>query len=468
MIRQLDGIYIDAFALFSCIKKEPYPFLLEGGMDHENLGRYSMIGWDPYLLIKAWPDRVEVKTFVGTEQSQGDPFDILEGYLKEYKRDERNELPFNGGAVGFFSYDLKNRLEKLPQTAAVDMNVCQMHFGFYDKVLVIDHQEKKTYAATYGVTGDSEGILDAIEKRVMELCQTDVSGLDDEIFKAMKNSEEVHYTSNFTKPEYLEALDSIHEYIRQGDIYQANLTQRFTADLKSSPETLYRILRKVNPAPFASYIPMDEGAIVSSSPERFLKLTDGLMETRPIKGTVPRGSTQEEDEKNKAWLAASEKDRAELLMIVDLERNDLGRVAKTGSVKVTELYKIEAYPTVYHLVSTVQAHLKEDASTVDLVKATFPGGSITGAPKIRAMEIIDELEPTARNVYTGSIGYIDLNGDMDLNIVIRTFVCLDDKAYFQAGGGIVWDSDNEMEYEETFHKAIALMRSIEIANKMGD
>lgn len=468
MIREIEGIYLDAFALFTCIKNEPYPFILESGMDHENLGRYSMIGWDPYLLIKAWEDQVELKTPHGDEKSEEDPFDILEKYLLKYKQDQKSILPFNGGAVGFFSYDLKNRLEKLPQTAAVDMHVCQMHFGFYDHILVIDHLEKKTYASTYGVTGDGDEILEQIIQRVQAFAEGPLALDDIGITADMEEGEEVEVTSNFTKEEYMDALDKIHEYIRQGDIYQTNLTQRFTAEIETSPENLYRILRKVNPAPFASYIPMDEGAIVSSSPERFMRLTDGVAETRPIKGTIPRGKTPEEDEANKNQLAQSEKDRAELLMIVDLERNDLGRVAQTGSVKVTEMYKMEAYPTVFHLVSTVEARMREDAGPVELVKATFPGGSITGAPKIRAMEIIDELEPTARNIYTGSIGYMDLNGDMDLNIVIRTFICLDGKAHFQAGGGIVWDSDNELEYEETFHKARALVKSIKIANKLGD
>lgn len=203
-----------------------------------------------------------------------------------------------------------------------------------------------------------------------------------------------------------------------------------------------------------------EGAIVSSSPERFIKVEDGIIETRPIKGTRPRGATPEEDKINREELLASEKDRSELLMIVDLERNDLGRIAKTGTVKVPELFVLEEYATVYHLVSTVVAEVKEECDAVDILEATFPGGSITGAPKIRAMEVIDELEPTQRNIYTGSIGYIGFNGDIDLNIVIRTVLCKDNKAYFQVGGGIVWDSDPEMEYQESLDKAKAQMMAL--------
>jgi para-aminobenzoate synthetase component 1 len=245
-----------------------------------------------------------------------------------------------------------------------------------------------------------------------------------------------------------------------------NLTQRFEADLKTHPRCLYQVLRKINPAPFAAFIDFGEVKIVSSSPERYLKLVNRHVEARPIKGTMPRGKTPQEDKKNRRILENSEKDKSELLMIVDLERNDLGRVSKAGSVKVTELFKLEVYPTVFHLVSTITSELREDKDAVDLIKASFPGGSITGAPKIRAMEIIDELEPTARGVYTGSIGYIGFNGDMDLNIAIRTFVYKNGKVYFQAGGGIVWDSDNASEYEETFHKAAALMKSVGIANQM--
>ncbi|SHE46439.1 aminodeoxychorismate synthase component I [Alkalibacter saccharofermentans] len=467
MIREIDGIYVDAFALFSCFKDEPYPFLLESGMCHDDLGRYSIIGWDPFLLFKSKEGSVEVKHGGKVEVSEADPFDLLKEYMEKYRQISERTLPFTGGAVGYFSYDLKNLLEKLPRTAAKDVDICDMHFGFYDETVIIDHRDKKTYAATYGITGKKESILDGICKRVKTYFEKS-GAVSSDIGFDPQDREETSFTSNFTKEDYLKALDKIHEYIRQGDIYQTNLTQRFTADLKTTPEKLYRVLRKVNPAPFASFIPMDEGVIVSSSPERFMRLTGKNAETRPIKGTLPRGKTAAEDEANKKALSASEKDKAELLMIVDLERNDLGRVAKTGSVEVTELYNIETYPTVFHLVSTVKAELKEQAQAVDLVKATFPGGSITGAPKIRAMEIIDELEPTERNIYTGSIGYLDFNGDMDLNIVIRTILCKGKKAYFQAGGGIVWDSDNELEYEETYHKAAALMKSIEIANKLGD
>jgi para-aminobenzoate synthetase component 1 len=273
-------------------------------------------------------------------------------------------------------------------------------------------------------------------------------------------NEEHPFRGNFAKEGYMDALDAIHEYIRAGDIYQTNLTQRFQCQLQLEPLELYGLLRKINPAPFASYLDFGQGQIVSSSPERFIQVKGRSIETRPIKGTMPRGKNPQEDAANKKILENSEKDKAELLMIVDLQRNDVGKICKSGTVKVPELYKLETYETVFHLVSTVTGELKDDISPVDCVRATFPGGSITGAPKIRAMEIIDELEPTQRNIYTGSIGYLGFNGDLDLNIVIRTIICKDGEGYFQVGGGIVWDSDNQLEYEETYHKGKALFEAL--------
>jgi len=238
------------------------------------------------------------------------------------------------------------------------------------------------------------------------------------------------------------------------------MTQRFKTELKYKPIELYKRLREINPAPFASYFDFEDAIIVSSSPERFISIRDGIIETRPIKGTRPRGNTKEEDLKNRLELENSEKDKAELLMIVDLERNDLSRVSKVGSVKVPELFVIEEYATVFHLVSTVHGELKEDITPIECLKYIFPGGSITGAPKIRSMEIIDELEPNRRGIYTGSIGYIDFNGNTDLNIVIRTMILKDDNVYFQVGGGITWESDADMEFEESLDKAKALMEAL--------
>jgi para-aminobenzoate synthetase component 1 len=269
--------------------------------------------------------------------------------------------------------------------------------------------------------------------------------------------------ANFTPEEYIKAVDRVREYIAAGDVFQVNLSQRFEANLKVSPYELFRRLRQVNPAPFASYLNFGEVTIASASPERFLKVQGDLVETRPIKGTRPRGRDLAEDESLAQELLHSIKDKAENVMIVDLERNDLGRVCRYGSIKVTELAILETFPTVFHLTSTVVGRLRQGESNIDLLKATFPGGSITGAPKIRAMEIIDELEPTKRSVYTGSIGYLGFDGDIDLNIVIRTFLIKKDKAYFQVGGGIVYDSNPQAEYIETLDKAKALIQALQLA-----
>jgi para-aminobenzoate synthetase component 1 len=261
----------------------------------------------------------------------------------------------------------------------------------------------------------------------------------------------------------MRAVNKVREYIAAGDVFQVNASQRFEADLKMSAFELYKRLRAVNPAPFSSYLSFPEVAIVSASPERFLKVQTDLVETRPIKGTRPRGRDSVEDKLLADELTHSAKDRAENLMIVDLERNDLGRVCRYGTVKVTELAILETFPTVFHLTSTVTGRLRRGKSNVDLLKATFPGGSITGAPKVRAMEIINEIEPTRRSVYTGSIGYLGFNEDMDINIVIRTFLIKEGKAYFQVGGGIIYDSEPEAEYIETLDKARALIGALQLA-----
>jgi para-aminobenzoate synthetase component 1 len=266
--------------------------------------------------------------------------------------------------------------------------------------------------------------------------------------------------SNFTREAYINTVEKARRYIIDGDIFEVNLSQRFETDIAFTPYELYRRLRRINPAPFASYLGFDEVKVVSASPERFLRTSGNWVETRPIKGTRRRGNTPDDDRKLAAELVNSVKDRAENIMIVDLERNDLGRVCEYGTVKAKNLTALETYPTVFHLTSTVEGRLRAGKTCTDLLRAAFPGGSITGAPKVRAMEIIDELEPTRRSAYTGSVGYIGFNGDIDLNIVIRTFLVKDSHAYFQAGGAVVYDSDPAEEYEETLDKARALFAAL--------
>ena len=391
------------------------------------------------------------------------PFDelwkILEGHCSTAsgRAKDGDSIPFIGGAVGYFAYDLCHFIERLPDTTIDDIRFPDMYFAFYTKIVAIDHLTGRSYVAVSDFTGRGQTEL----QREADEYVAGIAAAGRLPFKqtnVIKKATEVE--SNFTREEYLEAIQRAKDYIFAGDIFQANISQRFHAQIHSSHAALYTRLREIHPAPFACYLSFDDKAVVSSSPERFLRIQNAHVETRPIKGTRPRGKNKREDEKMKAELLASKKDEAELTMIVDLERNDLGRVCDYGTVKVTEKKVIEEYPTVYHLVATVEGDLHARYNTIDLLKATFPGGSITGAPKIRAMEIIDELEPTKRSVYTGAIGYFSFNGNVDLNIAIRTFLVSGADAYFQAGGGIVADSQLESEYDETLDKARALMESV--------
>lgn len=443
--------------LFEAVKKNgDYPFFLDSGMDSEKLGRYSFIGVDPFLMVKSEGNRVSLEEDGKIRTIDGNPLDILQEKLDMYKI-EREDIPFVGGGVGYFSYELAHLMEKLPNTVEKDVDIPEMVMGFYDGVVIIDHRDDKKYIGAIGFKENIEEIIKKIENSIKEY---ENKLKTEKIEKNIIKDREIK--SNMTEDYYLSSIKKLKDYIYSGDIYQVNFTQRFKCDFQGNSNELYKNLKAINPAPFAAYLDFGEGEIISSSPERFIKLTDRTIETRPMKGTRPRGKTEAEDEKLKEELVNSEKDRAELLMIVDLMRNDISRVAETGSVKVTELFHLEEYATVLQMVATIQGKLKDELSAVDIIKATFPGGSITGAPKIRAMEIIDELETTTRNIYTGSIGYLGFDGDMDLNIAIRTLVLKDNKAYFQVGGGIVWDSDPYEEYEESLVKGRALVKALNI------
>lgn len=440
-----------AFELFGAFQKEPYCFILDSSLQNSRLGRYSFMGSNPFLVLKSKNKDITLWEEGKTNQLQGDPFEVLKEQLRRFKHTQLQELPFTGGAVGYFGYDMCHHIEKLPRKAVDDVDIPDCCFGFYDSLLAVDHAENTVYAIALGIQEDPEKQLAKLFLKINEPI---------EVQEPIQCGNSSEITSNLSKEEHMKAVQHVRDYIRSGDIYQANLTQRFQCYTEEAPISLYSRLRRLNPAPFACFMDYGGGQLLSSSPERFVKIKDRQIETRPIKGTRPRGKTQAEDEANKAELLASEKDQSELLMIVDLERNDLGRVSKTGTVKVPELFYLEEYATVHHLVSTVMGEMQDGLEEIDVIKAAFPGGSITGAPKIRAMEVIDELEPTQRNIYTGSIGYIDFNGSTDLNIAIRTMVMKGQKVYFQAGGGIVWDSDPEMEYEETLHKARAMFRAL--------
>jgi len=482
--------HLGAPELFHVIKDRPCSFFLDSGMDPQRLGRYSFMGSDPFLVVSSRGSEVALTRGQESEVRQGNPFDIVCGLLEAYALDRGPApVPFVGGAVGYFGYDLCHFVERVPSTAADDLEVPECYFAFYDSVIAFDHREGKAYLVTTGLPELEEGRrLESARLRLAELkaryfacsasgasggsreqgtrtgepsCRADVA-----VSAALHDHEEgkeVLLRSSFTREEYVRAVDRVREYIAAGDVFQVNLSQRFDADLHFSAYELYRRLRAVNPAPFASYLDFPGVTVVSASPERFIKRQGDFVETRPIKGTRPRGGDAAEDERMARELTSSAKDRAENVMIVDLERNDLGRICRYGTVQVTELAILETFPTVHHLTSTVVGRLDSGSSNADLLKAMFPGGSITGAPKVRAMEIIDELEKTRRGIFAGSIGYLGFNGDLDVNIVIRSFFVKGGKAYFQVGGGIIYDSDSEAEYVETLDKARGLVRALQLA-----
>ena len=362
------------------------------------------------------------------------------------------------GAMGYISYDYGREKENVAARHPKEVDMPDVILCFYDNFIIEDHQEKRFYLVANGQTKEVDTLLDDVENTVAETYTLWKNG---QIPGTKDDHSEIRVTPNFTKEDYKQAVQDMIDYIVEGDIYIANMTQHLTVESTRTPYDVFCSLRRDNPSPFGGYLNYGDLQIVSASPERFLQMRDGVVATRPIKGTRKRGATREEDAAMRKELEESDKDKSELLMIVDLERNDLNRVCMPGSVKVTEMYSIETYATVFHLVSEVQGRLAEDKNVVDLLEAAFPGGSITGAPKLRAMEIIEELEHSRRNLYTGSIGYLTLDGDCDFNIVIRTAVHKNGKYYLGVGGGITCESETEFEYEETLQKAKAVLQALE-------
>ena len=429
------------------------------------------MGSDPFLVLSTRGNEGILTQGKAKARITGNPFDTLQRLLEIYRLDPSpSPVPFVGGGVGYLSYDLCHFIERLSATTSDDLKLPECYFGFYDLVIAFDHLEGKAYVISSGFPELREpermaraaGRIAAIKYKLTVVSDSRATPAAPPSSPAKPAAA---LKSNFTHKEYVDTVEKARQYIIAGDIFEVNLSQRFETELSITPYELYKRLRQINPAPFAAYLDFDGVAVVSASPERFLQLRGDYVETRPIKGTRPRGKTEDEDATLADELLTSAKDRAENIMIVDLERNDLGRVCRFGTVKVTELAVLETFPTVFHLTSTITGRLREDKNGIDLLKAAFPGGSITGAPKVRAMEIIDELEPTKRGVYTGSIGYLGLNGDLDLNIAIRTFVVKDGKAYFQVGGAVVYDSEPEAEYQETLDKGKAL---IDALNEVGN
>ncbi|MBP2026371.1 para-aminobenzoate synthetase component 1 [Acetoanaerobium pronyense] len=429
---------LEAIDLYDLIKEEPYSFILESSLYNERYGRYTVISSSPFEILKYENDE--------------ECIDKFKDVMSNYKSSVKGELPFYGGAVGYISYDTGRYFEDIDTLAKADINIPDIYFGLYDWAFVVDHKANKTYIVSPEIDIEKEkNILEKRKKQVYEAVKT--------VYK-FEPDEKILLKGNMTKEYYLSAIEKVREYIRIGDIYQANFTQRFEGETSRTGYDIYRKLREVSPTIFGGFLDFKDVEIISNSPERFLELKNNTLETRPIKGTRPRGKTIEEDQKLKQELLNSSKDKAELLMIVDLERNDLGRVSKIGTVKVPELFVIEEYASVNHLVATVKSELDENKDIFDVIKNTFPGGSITGAPKIKAMQVIEELEPTRRNVYTGSIGYIGFNQNSDFNIAIRTILKKEKFITFQVGGGITYDSSAEDEYMESLHKARSIVKAL--------
>ena len=450
---------------FAIVRHLPNPIWLDSGRPVSTYGRFDIISAAPQKLLTTRGATTVVTEQNGqTQSSNQDPFHLLQANLiVNQVLDTSSDLPFIGGALGYFGYDLGRRLEKMPEIAQADIALPDMNVGIYPWAIVQDHQHQTACLVI------NEALADNLHSpyNFLEIERLCLAASPKTVFHELKNTlKSDHkpfkindFESNLNVDEYRSALDKIHAYITAGDCYQVNFAQRFSAEFSGDPFIAYLALREVLPSPFSGFMQTQEDAVLSLSPERFIQIRGNQVETKPIKGTIKRGATQAEDEANAAWLKSSLKNRAENVMIVDLLRNDLSKHCK--NVRVPKLCELQTFANVHHLVSTVTGELAPTANAIDVLRDAFPGGSITGAPKIRAMQIIEELEPTRRSLYCGSLGYISADGQMDTNIAIRTLVCEGNKIHCWGGGGIVADSEIEQEYRESIAKVSVLMETLE-------
>ena len=453
---------------FERLRAGDSPWLLDSALRRPRLGRFSFAGADPWLVLRARGERVEADCRravrpgmpVGRRALRGDFFELARGLLPRLPADLEPGLPFVGGAVGYLGYELAERLERLDLGGDDDLGLPDAVLLYVDRLLVWDHERDRAWAVALGCDERPERAREAAERSVDALCER--LSTDPEPRRARGPHRPSPPFAHFDESRYVKAVDRVKEEIAAGNLYQANLTHRMERDFAGDPWSLYRSLRRINPAPFACFLELPEVCIVGSSPELFLRVgSDGRVESRPIKGTRRRGRHAAEDAALRAELAASEKDRAENLMIVDLVRNDLGRVCETGSVAVPELMQVEEYASVFQLVSSVTGRLRADRDVFDLLRATFPPGSMTGAPKIAAMNLLARLEPVRRAIYSGAIGYLDARGGADLSVVIRTLLLKEGRAYLHSGGAVVADSDPRDEWRETLDKAAPLQAALD-------
>lgn len=449
----------DSVRLFERIAHEPWAMLLDSGQMLEastgepgsEYGQYDILVANPIATLVTTGEQTTVSEGGGEEVSKEDPFVLLSNLLSRYKA-QATDVPFAGGAMGYFSYDLGRRLETINDKNPAE-DIPEMMVGIYDWAVIVDHRKQCSFLISHGLSVQTQ-------EGWSGLCQ-----LFDAPYVPIETSFVVNSAveANFSKAEYQNAFDQVKAYIKSGDCYQVNLAQRFHADVEGDGWAAYKKLREISPAPFMAYMQLPHDAddcfqVLSNSPERFVQVVGDYVETRPIKGTRPRSDDADEDIAYATALQNSAKDQAENLMIVDLLRNDIGKNCKTGSVNVEKLFQLQSFANVHHLVSIISAKLHQHSTVIDLLKGCFPGGSITGAPKVRAMQIIEELEPNRRGIYCGAVGYISFDGKMDTNIAIRTAVVSKKQLSYYAGGGIVADSDGPNEYLETLDKASTMIK----------
>ncbi|MDW7675431.1 MAG: anthranilate synthase component I [Bacillota bacterium] len=439
-------------------------FIFESGKGAEKIARYSFVGGSPFLVFKSYGDKIMIEKQGKTEEYQGVPLKELKAFVNNYQSIRCPQLPkFFGGAIGYFSYDLVRQIEKIPNTAVDELEIPEIYMLFVDWVCLFDHLEKKIILVV-NVPKDQltqEGYEAAVEKLAKLEDVLKQEWIPYEKSLTTKQLKKRQLRANFLEEEFAHVVTKGKEYIAAGDIFQVNLSVRLYRKLEVPAYLVYKYLREINPSPYSGFMKLGDLELVSCSPELLVRVQDDVVETRPIAGTRRRGKNKEEDVALTKELLSCAKENAEHIMLVDLERNDLGRVCDYGTVEVDELMVTEEYSHVIHIVSNVKGKLHKDRDIFDVIRATFPGGTITGAPKVRCMEIIEELEGIRRNVYTGSMGWMNFAGDMELNIAIRTIMVKEGMAYIQAGAGIVADSDPYREYHESLKKAEAMVKAIE-------
>jgi len=455
-------------ALVDQLRGESGLVLLRSSLFDSAHARHTFVCVRPFLTFRSFGSRCELIVDGQTTEQFGDPWHLLDGLMARYELLEELDLPFPlGGCFGYWGYDLKNFVEpKLARRAVNDLELPDCHVGFYDSLVVFDHRLEKTWVVSTGLHADGSRDAERAQAQldwwggVLHAEQGNVPTQAADRKSASPNPPTEPLASTFTRPDFIAAVERAQRYIRAGDIYQVNLAQRLSVPAPCSAWDFFRRLNAVSPAPFSGYVDCGDLQLACSSPELFLRLSGSHIQTRPIKGTRPRSAEPTRDAQLTYELQTSAKEMAELVMITDLLRNDLGRVCEYGSVQVPELVRLERYPQVQHLVSTVEGCLRSDVTHFAALASCFPGGSITGAPKIRAMDIIDELEPVTRGPYTGCLGYLGFNRESQLNILIRTAVFRGERAYFHAGAGIVADSAPEAEHEETLVKAAGFLAAL--------